>query len=133
MQKESSTSEKPIAVLKYKENEYKFWTDDDVAKFIVEQKPPFEMVEGLGEIFPNIYPLTVEYRLQRIYGMVMNVEGTVNTKDNVNYLTVWMFAKFTEFDRGVCEMLCNHKNKELSRQIIDIGYPMMYLLTKGKK
>lgn len=124
-------TKEPLAVIEVDGEKISLYNDKQVATLLTEKKLPYETLEYLGEIFPSIYPELVKKRLQAQWGMPTTIEGAlIKGRDNIDYATVLRFVKAMDYDREICEMVCNTKNGELRRQIIDMGLPMMCLMTR---
>lgn len=126
-------TQEPLAVIKVDGEKISLYDDKQVAVLLTEKKLPYETLEYLGEIFTDVYPQIVRKRLQAQWGMPTTIEGVlVKGRDNIDYATVLRFVEAMDYDREICEMVCNTKNIELRRQIMDLGYPMMCLMTRNK-
>jgi len=121
----------PLAVIEVGGEKISLYNDKQVAVLLTEKKLPYETLEYLSEIFTDVYPELVKKRLQAQWGMPTTVDGAlVKGRDNIDYATALKFVEAMDYDREVCEMVCNTKNIELRRQIMNMGLPMMCLMTR---
>lgn len=124
---------KPLVIVKVDGEDISLYEDKQVAQLLLEKKLSYEALDALGEAFPNIYPDIIKSKLQAQWGKPTTIYGElVKGRDNIDYATVLKFVEAVNYDKHICDMICNMKNTDLRRQIMDIGLPMMCLLTRGK-
>jgi len=124
----------PLAVIKVDGENVSLYEEKQVAILLKEKKLPYEALEILGEVFPNVYAQTVKLRLEQLYGVPTTIAGAlIKGKDNMNYLTMERFVAAMDYDYDISEMVCNTKNNVFRQQIMDIGYPLICLMTRDMK
>ena len=121
----------PLAVVKVDGEKISLYDAGQAKQLLDEKKLSPEDLELMGNVFPPVYPTTVKMRLSLDYGVPTSPKGAlVQGRDNVDPLTIIKFLEAMDYDKDVCEMVLNRKNTILTREILDIGYPMMCLLTR---
>ena len=122
---------KPLVTVQVDGEEIDLYSHIQAKQLLSEIKLPLKDLESVGLAFPEVYSQTVKMRLSIDYGVPTSPKGAlVQGKDNMTFLTIIRFFEAMDYDKDICEMVLNRKNTVLARQIMDIGYPMMCLLTR---
>ena len=123
----------PKVVVNLQDEQISLHEAPQAAQLMSEQKLSFDVLEEIGDAFPEIYPETVRQRLAMLYGVPATTSGVlIEGRDNVDYFTMVKFAEVVEYEKEICDMMMNKKNRTFHRQIIDMCLPMICLLS-GRK
>ena len=121
----------PLVTVEVDGDKIDLYSHIQAKQLLSEIKLPLKDLESVGLAFPEVYSQIIKERLKEAYGVPSLPTGVpLQDKDNIDYLTIVRFLEAMDYDKDICERVLNRKNTILVRQIMDVGYPMMCLLTR---